>query len=88
VTQLFSETTASAAILTRLLMESRVVKRIEERDRQDAKFTERKEERSREQLPGNPRFAQWPLCDLDVLAVNSLRLGENRLTTLESIMSL
>jgi hypothetical protein len=70
-------------------MESRVVKRIEEIDRQDAKFTERrgKEERSREKLPGNPRFSLWTLCDLGVLAVNSLRFGENRLTTLESIMS-
>jgi hypothetical protein len=69
-------------------MESRVVKRIEEIDRQDAKFTERKEERSREKLAGNPRFSLWTLCDLGVLAVNSLRFGENRLTTLESIMSL
>jgi hypothetical protein len=68
-------------------MESRVVKRIEEIDRQDAKFPKRKEERSREKLPGNPRFSLWTLCDLGVLAVNSLRLGENRLTTLESIMS-
>jgi hypothetical protein len=61
-------------------MESRVVKRIEEIDGQDAKFTERKEERSREKLPGNPRYSLWTLCDLGVLAVNSLRLGENRLT--------
>jgi hypothetical protein len=50
-------------------MESRVVKRIEEIDRQDAKFTERKEERSREKLAGNPRFSLWTLCDLGVLAV-------------------
>jgi hypothetical protein len=68
-------------------MESRVVKRIEEIDRQDAKFTERKEESSREKLSGNSRFSLWTLCDPGVLAVNSLRLGENRLTTLESIMS-
>jgi hypothetical protein len=30
----------------------------------------RKEERSREKLPGNPRFSLWTLCDLGVLAVN------------------
>jgi hypothetical protein len=71
-----------------LLMESRVVKRIEKFYRQDAKFTERKEERSREKLPGNPRFSLWTLCDLGVLAVKSPRLGENRLTTLDSIKSL
>jgi hypothetical protein len=51
-------------------MESRVVKRIEEIYRQDAKFTERKEERSREKLPGNPRYSLCTLCDLGVLAVN------------------
>jgi hypothetical protein len=67
------------------LMESRVVKRIEEIYRQDARFTERKEDRSSEKLPGNPRISLWTLGDLGVLAVNSLRLGENRLTILESI---
>jgi hypothetical protein len=45
-------------------MESRMVKRIEELYRQDAKFTERKEERSRER---NCRETLGSLCGLSAI---------------------
>jgi hypothetical protein len=43
------------------MMDSRVVNEIEEFYRQDAKFTERKEESYQREIPGKPCFA---LCGL------------------------
>jgi hypothetical protein len=46
---------------SRLSMDSRMVNQIEEFYRQDAKFTERKEENYQREIPGKPCFA---LCGL------------------------
>jgi hypothetical protein len=44
-------------LLIWLMMECRVVNSMEDFDRQDAKFAERKEESFREKWKGNPRFS-------------------------------